>query len=324
VLRTPVCDVLGIEVPIMQAAIWPATAPELVAAVSEDGGLGSIGAVFESAESIERHIARVRELTSRPFAVNHVVPLLDEEAFKITLEAEPAVISLALGDPGDLVERAHAAGAKVVHQVHTVAQARRVAELAVDVIIAQGSEAGGQGMSLGVGAMALIPQVADAVAPIPVLAAGAVADGRGLAAALVLGAQGANVGTRFLASEEASANESWKRTILATESEDVVRFEVWKEIFPLASEGAYETAPRVMRTSFVEEWQRRPEAARREAERLRGELMSVVRERRVHELVPFTGQTAGMIHDVLPAAEIVRGMVSEAEEALRGANQFLQ
>jgi enoyl-[acyl-carrier protein] reductase II len=324
VLRTPVCDVLGIEVPIMQAAIWPATAPELVAAVSEDGGLGSIGSVFESAESIERHIARVRELTSRPFAVNHVVPLLDEEAFKITLEAEPAVISLALGDPGDLVERAHAAGAKVVHQVHTVAQARRVAELAVDVIIAQGSEAGGQGMSLGVGAMALIPQVVEAVAPIPVLAAGAVADGRGLAAALVLGAQGANVGTRFLASEEASANESWKRTILATESEDVVRFEVWKEIFPPASEGAYETAPRVMRTSFVEEWQRRPEAARREAERLRGELMSVVRERRVHELVPFTGQTAGMIHDVLPAAEIVRGMVSEAEEALRGANQFLQ
>jgi enoyl-[acyl-carrier protein] reductase II len=98
---------------------------------------------------------------------------------------------------------------------------------------------------------------------------------------------------------------------------------VWKEIFPPASEGAYETVPRVMRTSFVEEWQRCPEEARREAERLRGELMSVVRERRVHELVPFTGQTAGMIHAVLPAGGIVRGMVSEAEEALRGATQFL-
>jgi enoyl-[acyl-carrier protein] reductase II len=323
-LRTPVCDVLGIEVPIMQAAIWPATAPELVAAVSDAGGLGSIGSVFESAESVQGQIARVRELTSRPFAVNHVVPLLDEEAFKVTLEAQPEVISLALGDPGDLVERAHAAGAKVVHQVHTVAQARRAAELAVDAIIAQGSEAGGQGMSLGVGAMALIPQVVDAVVPIPVLAAGAVADGRGLAAALVLGAQGANVGTRFLASEEASADESWKRTILAAESEDVVRFEVWKEIFPAAGEGAYETAPRVMRTSFVEEWQRRPEEARREAERLRGELMSVVRKRRPHELVPFTGQTAGMIDEILPAGEIVRTMVSEAEEALRAASHFLQ
>ncbi len=321
-LRTPACDILGIEVPVVQAAIWPATSAELVAAVSEAGGLGSIGSVFEPAESVERQIARVRELTNRPFAVNHVVPLLDEEAFEATLEAKPAVVSLALGDPGDLVERAHAAGAKVVHQVHTVSQARRVAELGVDAIIAQGSEAGGQGMPLGVGAMALVPQVVDAVAPVPVLAAGGVADGRGLAAALVLGAQGANVGTRFLASEEASADESWKRAILATESEDVVRFEVWKEIFPPTGEGAYETVPRVMRTPFVEEWQRRPEEARREAERLREEVVSVIRQRRPHELVPFTGQTAGMIRDVLPAKEIVRKMVAEAEQALERANRL--
>lgn len=321
-LSTPVCETLGIEVPVMQAAIWPATAPELVAAVSEAGGLGSVGSVFESAESVERQIARVRELTNRPFAVNHVVPLLDEEAFEATLEAKPVVISFALGDPGDLVERAHAADAKVIHQVHTVKQARRVAELGVDAIIAQGSEAGGQGMSLGVGTMALIPQVVDAVAPIPVLAAGAVADGRGLAAALVLGAQGANVGTRFLASKEAFADESWKRAILAAESEDVVRFEVWKDIFPPASEGTYETVPRVMRTSFVEAWQRRPEEARREAERLRGELMSVVRERRPQELVPFTGQTAGLIHDILPAKEIVNRMVAEAEQALERAGRL--
>ena len=319
-LRTPACDVLGIEVPVVQAAIWPATSPALVAAVSEAGGLGSVGSVFESAESIQRQIARVRELTERPFAVNHVVPLLDEEAFEATLEAKPAVVSLALGDPGYLVERAHAVGAKVVHQVHTVGQARRVAELGVDVIIAQGSEAGGQGMPLGVGAMALIPQVVDAVVPVPVLAAGGVADGRGLAAALLLGAQGANVGTRFLAAEEASADESWKQAILATESEDVVRFEAWKEIFPPAGEDAYETVPRVMRTSFVEEWQRHPEEARREAQRLREEVISVIRQRRPHELLPFTGQTAGMIRTLLPASEIVRRMVAEAEQALERAN----
>jgi NAD(P)H-dependent flavin oxidoreductase YrpB (nitropropane dioxygenase family) len=139
--------------------------------------------------------------------------------------------------------------------VHTVEQARRVAQLGVDAIIAQGSEAGGQGMALGVGAMALIPQVVDAVAPIPVLAAGGVADGGGLAATMVLGAQGANVGTRFLAPEEASADDAWKRAILETKSEDVVRFEVWAEIFPSTSDRAYETVPRVMRTSFIEEWQ---------------------------------------------------------------------
>jgi enoyl-[acyl-carrier protein] reductase II len=319
-LRTPVCDILGIEVPIMQAAIWPATAPELVAAVSEVGGLGSIGSVFESAESVERQIARVRELTDRPFAVNHVVPLLDDETFEATLEAKPAAVSLALGDPVDLVEQIHSAGAKVIHQIHTVEQARGVAELGVDVIIAQGSEAGGQGMALGVGAMALIPQVVDAVDPVPVLAAGGIADGRGLAAALVLGAQGANVGTRFLASEEASADDTWKLAILQAESEDVVRFEVFKEILPSTSDRAYDTVPRVLRTSFVEEWQRRPEEARREAERLRTEIMSAVQQRRPHELVPFTGQTAGLIRDILPAAEIVRTMITEAEQALERAS----
>src|SRR5919112_512223 len=181
-LRTPLCDMLDMKVPILQAAIWPATAPELVAAVCNAGGLGSIGAVFESAESVQRQIARVREITPLPFAVNHVVPLLDEAAFRATLEAKPAVVSFALGYPGDLVERAHDAGAKVIHQIHTVGQARKAAELGVDVIIAQGSEAGGQGMALGVGAMALLPQVADAVDPIPVLAAGGVAGGGGGAA----------------------------------------------------------------------------------------------------------------------------------------------
>jgi enoyl-[acyl-carrier protein] reductase II len=322
VLRTPVCDLLSIEVPIMQAAIWPATAPELVAAVSGAGGLGSIGAVFESAESVQRQMARVREITPRPFAVNHVVPLLDEAAFRATLEAKPAVVSFALGHPGELVERAHGAGAKVVHQVHTVGQARRAAELGVDVIIAQGSEAGGQGMALGVGAMALIPQVAEAVDPIPVLAAGGVADGRGLAAALVLGAQGANVGTRFLASEEATADEGWKRTILGAESEDAVRFEAWEGIFPPAGGGAYATVPRVLRTPFVEEWSGRTREARMEAERLRDEVLSAIRGRTTHELLPFTGQTAGMVHEVSPAGEIVERMVAEAERALARAEEF--
>jgi enoyl-[acyl-carrier protein] reductase II len=317
-LRTPVCDLLGMEVPIMQAAIWPATAPELVAAVSEAGGLGSIGSVFESAESIQKQIARVREITARPFAVNHVVPLLDDAAFQATLEAKPAVVSFALGDPGELVDQAHDAGAKVIHQVHTVGQARKAAELGVDAIIAQGSEAGGQGMALGVGAMVLLPQVADAVDPIPVLAAGGVADGRGLAAALVLGAQGANVGTRFLASEEASADEGWKRKILQSESEEAVRFEAWEGIFASAT-NAYATVPRVLRTPFVREWLGRTEDARGQASRLREEVRSAIRGRTTHELLPFTGQTAGLIRDVLPAREIVEGMVSEAELALKRA-----
>jgi nitronate monooxygenase/enoyl-[acyl-carrier protein] reductase II len=319
-LKTRFCELFGIEAPIVQAAIWPATSPELVAAVGEAGAIGSIGAVFASGESISTEIAAVRELTARPFIVNHVVPQLNEEAFAATLEARPPAISFALGDPGNLVERAHAAGAKVIHQVHTVAQARQTAELGVDAIIAQGSEAGGQGMAAGVGAMALVPQIVDAVDPIPVLVAGGVADGRGLAAALVLGAHGANVGTRFLAAEEAASDAAWREQILASQSEDTVRFETWDEIFPVAGDRAYHVVPRVLPTPFVERWRSSREATRENAEALRAELADAIRQRAPSQLVPFTGQTAGLIDDVLPAAEIVRRMVDEATEALERAS----
>ena len=319
-LHSRFCDLFEIESPVLQAAIWPATAPALVAAVSEAGGLGSIGAVFESAQQLREQMGRVRELTDRPFVVNHVVPVLDEEAFEATLDAPPAAVSFALGDPGRLVDRAHSAGAKVIHQVHTVAQAREAAGRGVDVVIAQGSEAGGQGMSAGVGSMALVPQVVDAVDPIPVLAAGGVADGRGLAAALALGAAGVNVGTRFLASSEAGAEDAWKQLILESESEHVVRFDAWAAIMP-SGEGSYDVVPRVIRTDFVAEWEGRPEQAGRHADRLRGEIMAALEQRRPHELTPFTGQSAGLIGDVLPAGEIVRGMVAQAETALERAGR---
>ena len=315
-IKTRLCELLGIEAPIIQAAIWPATSPALVAAVGEAGAIGSIAAVFGSADRVRAEINAVRQLTERPFIVNHVVSQLDEDAFEATLDARPSAISFALGDPADLVKRAHDAGAKVIHQVHTVSQAKAVAERGVDVIIAQGSEAGGQGMAAGVGAMALTPQVVDAVDPIPVVVAGGVADGRGLAAALALGAQGANVGTRFLASEEASSDPAWREQIIAADSEDAVRFETWNELFPPSGESAYAVVPRVLRTPFVARWQRRPEEARAQADDLRSEIMEVVARRAAHEIVPFTGQTTGLIGEVLPAGEIVGRMVSEAEEAL--------
>ena len=315
-LRTPFCELLDIEAPILQAAIWPATSPELVAAVSEAGAIGTIAGIFSTADSITEQIERVRAVTDRPFVVNHVVPTLDDDAFQATLEARPAAVSLALGDPGGLVERAHAAGAKVIQQVHNVEQAREAAALGVDVVIAQGSEAGGQGMAGGPGLMALVPQVVDSVAPTPVLAAGGIADGRGLAAALVRGAAGANVGTRFLASEEASTHESWKRRIVEAESEQTVRFETWGAIMPPPPPGAYEVVPRVIRTEFVGEWESRAGDAAADAERLRGEIMDAVSGGRMHELVPFSGQSVGLIRDVRPAAKIVKSLVAEAERAL--------
>jgi nitronate monooxygenase/enoyl-[acyl-carrier protein] reductase II len=321
-VHTPVCDLLGIEHPIMQAAIWPATSPELVAAVSNAGGLGSLGALFETVPRLEQQLTRIRELTDRPFVVNHVVPSLNEEAFALTLEAKPAAISFALGDPGDLVARAHAAGCMVIEQVHTVRQGRQAAERGVDVIIAQGSEAGGQGLVRAAGIMALLPQIVDAVQPIPVLAAGGIADGRGLAAALVLGAQGVNLGTRFLASIEAGVSDGWKHSILSAESEDAIRFEVWTKLFP-PDDNAYDAVPRVLRTAFIDNWHQRPEEARQMAEQLRGEVMGALQQGRVHEVVPFAGQSAGLVDEVLPAADIVERIIREAEHALGVAARFM-
>jgi nitronate monooxygenase/enoyl-[acyl-carrier protein] reductase II len=165
--------------------------------------------------------------------------------------------------------------------------------------------------------MALVPQVVDAVAPIPVLAAGGIADGRGLAAALALGAQGINIGTRFLAATEARIGDDWKLAILAAHSEDAVKAEFADAVFPAVGPGGYRTLPRVLRTPFVDLWNARRDEATRESERLRGELMAALRAGRAHELVPFTGQTAGLIHDIQPAAEIVEEIAHEAEETLR-------
>jgi enoyl-[acyl-carrier protein] reductase II len=313
-LSTPFCELMGIEVPLLQAAIWPATSPELVAAVGEAGAIGTLGAVFTPADRLLDQIAQVRALTDRPFVVNHVVPNIDEDAFAATLEARPAAVSFALGDPGGLVARVHEAGAKVIHQIHTLDQALAAVDHGIDVLIAQGSEAGGQGLAAGVSTMVLVPQIADALGPVPVLAAGGVADGRGLAAALALGAAGANVGTRFLASAEASATDAWKDSVVGARPEECVRFEAWSAIMPPSS--GYPVIPRVVRTPFVDEWNGRVAEAGEHADELRAQIMASVRERRP-ALTPFTGQTAGLVSEVLPAGEIVRRMADGAYAALR-------
>jgi nitronate monooxygenase/enoyl-[acyl-carrier protein] reductase II len=253
--------------------------------------------------------------------MNHLVPEINETAFALTLAAKPPVISFALGDPGDLVKRAHDAGSLVIHQVTTVFQARQAAERGVDVIIGQGGEAGGYGGA--VATLALIPQVVDAVSPIPVVAAGGIADGRGLAAALMLGAVGINLGTRFLASEEAQINPAWKQMIVDAAAEDAVRVEVLNDIMPLPGSVGYGTVLRALRTPFIDTWQGRREEAKRDSERLRDEVLDVFTQGRVHELFPAAGQSAGLIRDILPAGEIVRRIVAEARQALERSNGFL-
>jgi enoyl-[acyl-carrier protein] reductase II len=326
-VRTDLCTVLGIESPIIQAAIAPYTSAELVAAVSNAGGLGSIGSALRSTDNLKQETEKVKELTRHPFAINFTINTFSEDAFTFAIEeAKPKVISCALGNPKDLVKKVHDAGLLFMHQVHSAKQARKAAELGVDIIIAQGSEAGG--FCSDVSSLALIPQVVDAVnnRQIPVVAAGGIADGRGLAAALMLGAQGINIGTRFLASVEAAlVGQQWKQRILTAESEDAIKVNFINEVFPVSNPNSYKgTAPRALRTSFIEEWnQKSSDEVKSQAEQLRNTIMNGIKEGKNHELVPFTGQPTGLIHEILPAAEIIRNIVKEAEETIMYASSNL-
>jgi nitronate monooxygenase/enoyl-[acyl-carrier protein] reductase II len=316
-LKTPLCDLFGIEVPIILAPMGTCTSAELAAAVSKEGGLGGIGSLFRATAAIKRDIDTVRKLTSRPFAINHIPQALDMEAFGYTLAARPAVISFALGDPGDLVKRAHDAGALTMLQVTTVAQAVQAAERGIDVIIAQGGEAGGYCGE--VSTMTLVPQVVDAVSPIPVVAAGGIFDGRGIAAALMLGAAGVNMGTRFIACTEAPAPEGWKRAITQARSEDAIKVDVINDISPMPGTVGFGTVPRSLRTAFLDEWSGKREEARRERDRLRNQIVVTTQAGRPHEYVLWAGQTAGGIDEVLSVRDIIRRLVGETEAALSRA-----
>jgi enoyl-[acyl-carrier protein] reductase II len=314
-LRTRICEMLGIEHPIIQGPIGPAVSPELVAAVSNAGGLGSIPAVMRSGDQLRQFIDTVVERVEpgRPFAVNHLINSYDEEAFDVTLKAEPAVISFALGDPGERIKRACEAGAVVIQQVVTVAAAYRAAEAGVDIIIAQGTEAGGNtGL---IGTLPLVPQVVDAVAPVPVVAAGGIADGRGLAAVLMLGAEGINMGTRFLAASESAAGAIWQAAVTGSRSDDIMKFPAWNLAMPPA-EGDYFTIPSTVATPFTRAWQEAERQGGFDADELRERVTSAAVEGRLAELVPLAGQAVGLISSVRPAAEIIREIVAEAEAAL--------
>jgi enoyl-[acyl-carrier protein] reductase II len=319
-LRTQLCDLLGIDVPIILAAMGgTASSAEFAAAASNEGALGSIGSLFRTTAAIKRDIDVVKEMTNRNYAVNHIPPTLDMDAFRHTLAARPAVISFALGDPGDLVRQAHEAGSKVMVQVTTVAQALEAAERGADVVIAQGGEAGGYGGM--VSTMALVPQVVDVVSPVPVVAAGGIFDGRGIAAAFMLGAVGVNLGTRFLASKEAPIEDAWKTAIASAQSEDAVKVEVLNDIQPLPGTAGYGTVLRSLRTPFMEEWGKKRAEARREGERLWSEIQARARVGRRHETLLTAGQTSGGIKEILPVAEIIRQLIAEAKTALsRGSS----
>jgi enoyl-[acyl-carrier protein] reductase II len=315
VLRTPLCGLLGIEAPIICAPFGPWEQVELAAAVSAAGGLGSVGTALRSPDELRAQWARLRELTGNPFAVNHTIRPFDEAAFEATLEARPPAISFHLGVPADLIERAHAAGILWLQQVVDRRQAEEAVAAGADVIVAQGGEAGGH--SGTVATIVLVPQVTDVAGDVPVVAAGGIADGRGLAAALALGAQGVVMGTRFLASAELRIADTWKQRIVDADAADAVKVANSERVLPPYNRPGARVEPRALRTPLIDALRDHPEwlDARTIGPRLRDSVLAGGGD----EYLPFTGQSAGLIDEVLPAARIVARVLAEAEAALAAA-----
>lgn len=321
-LRTPLCELIGIELPIVQAPI--SYAPALAAAVSNAGGLGMIQLSWLEPDAARAVIRETRRLTVKPVGVNLVLEWPQDERLELALEEGVRIVSLFWGDPSPYAGRVHDAGGLVVCAVGTVAEARDAVEAGADAVVAQGWEAGGHVRS-EVATFPLVPAVVDAVAPVPVVAAGGIADGRGLAAALALGAAGAWVGTRFVASEEAGLDPIHKERIVGASEADTV----YSSLF----DGDWSDAPhRTLRNSTVRRWEEagRPATGRRPGE---GEVVAtapdgspIVRYASsdpelgatgdLEALALYAGQSAGLVHEVLPAGEIVRKMAAEAEGVL--------
>jgi NAD(P)H-dependent flavin oxidoreductase YrpB (nitropropane dioxygenase family) len=315
-LRTKLTERLGIDRPIVLGGMASGTNPALVAAVSAAGGLGVLGVTGMTAEEIAAAAAEIRRATDRPFGLNlllfQVGQRVPESVVDALLEARPRVFSTAWGDPARYVEPAHRAGALLMHMVATAADAAQAVASGVDVVVAQGTEGGGH---VGhVSTLALVPSVVDVAGGRPVVAAGGIADGRGLAAALMLGADGVLMGTRFLATPEAPVPPSYKQAILDASVTDTV----FTQIPDLAPEVRWPGAlSRVLRNRFVERWLGREEELRQQGAAA-GEAAAAARARDDREEMKlFAGQSSGLIGSIEPAGQIVRRVAAEAEATLR-------
>ena len=291
-MKTRLCELLGIEYPIIQGGMaWVATS-ELAAAVSEAGGLGVIAAGGAPADVVRDEIKKARTLTDKPFGVNVMQMLLEEK---------PAVVITGAGNPGKYVESLKNAGIKVMPVVASAMLAKRLEKSGVDAIIAEGTEAGGHIGELTT--MVLIPQVCDAV-DIPVVAAGGIADARGVVAAVALGADGVQVGTRFICSDECIAHENYKNAVIKAKERDAV------------VTGRSTGAPvRALKNKLTREYEKlEKEGADREAiEALGvGGLKRAFLEGDTETGSLMAGQSAAMVKAIEPCAEIIKELFEDS------------
>jgi len=326
-LKTRICDLLGIELPIVSAGMGGVALSRLAAAVSEAGGLGTIALAGFTPDAIHDEISAARGLTSKPIAVNLLVPFILPGVLEAVMRAPVNAITLFWGDPAEWIPKAKGSRAKVIWQCGSAAEAQAAARAGADAIIAQGFEAGGHVRGT-ITTLALIPEVRDAIGDLPMLAAGGFADGRGLAAALALGADGAVFGTRFVAAEETAAHPIYKARVTQAHAADTLHTTLYDIGWPNAPH-------RVIRTAMVEEWERagRPATGKRPGEgqkiatmRGRGVEVDLVRyavstpsnyvEGEIEALPFYAGQSCTQVRDIMPAAQIVRRIASEAREVI--------
>lgn len=300
--KTPLCDLLGIEYPIIQGAMAWIAGGRLAAAVSEAGGLGVIGTGDGDRAWLEKEIDLVHQHTQKPFAVNlMLVSPHVEEIVDLIIQAEVPVVTTGGGNPGRYMERLKNAGIKVLPVVASQALARRLSRLGADAIIAEGGESGGH-----VGEMttiALVPMLVDAI-EVPVVAAGGIADGRGLMAALALGAQGVQMGTRFICAQECNVHPRYQERVIKAGDRDTV-------VCGLSTNHPV----RAIHNRFTREYLKQEFSGcnREELEKLgKGRYSRAAFDGDINEGSVLAGQICGLVKQVEPAAAIVNEVIADA------------
>jgi nitronate monooxygenase len=322
---TAFCRLVGLPLPIVQAPIGGLATPEVAAAASEAGALGMLALTWAEPEDIDARLAEMHERTDRPFGVNLILRTEQDARLRRCLDGGARIFSFFWGDPAPLIPVAHQGGALVMHTVGSAEEARRAVDAGVDIVVAQGWEAGGHVWGQ-VATMALVPAVVDAVGNgIPVVAAGGIADGRGLAAVLALGASAGWLGTRFAASAEARAHPRYQELLLAATETSTYHGTVF--------DGGWPDAPhRTLRNRTVDGWLEAgsPPTGQRPGE---GDVLAtdaqgepVLRYQStspreglsgdIDALSLWAGQSVGLVHEVLPVREIVDRLATEAAAVL--------
>lgn len=327
-IRTRLTELLGIRHPIVLGGMSGGTSAELVAAVSDAGGFGIYGASLTAATSAAQQDAtrtvvdRIRSLTKASFGVNLLLFACASTDVDSVLALRPRVLATAWPTEGmdlrSIGDRAHAAGVLWMHQADRADGAKRAAEAGADIIVAQGTEGGGH-----VGLIATLPltrMVVRAVAPIPVVAAGGIADGEGIAAALMLGAQGVLLGTRLLATDESPLPAGYKQAIVASDGHDTVISEIPDVAQGRVWPGAY---ARVRVNAFIKEWSGREGELRRRRDEVRKGLAAARAAGDAERGSLLIGQDAGLIDSIEPAGVLVARLAADAERALAGASRFV-